>query len=190
LGGCNVVDKLDPQSPTVPPPAPEGLNSALTRNIEALRAQRQAEQRASSLPDRIANLVTGFAGSLPFVYVHLAILGLWVAINLGAAPGVPRFDETFVILATAASVEAIFLSTFVLISQNRAAEMADRRDELDLQINLLTEHEVTRLIDITTQIAAHLGVSLSNGEELAELRRDVAPEAVLSSLNEEQRDRR
>ena len=188
--GDEVIGEPGRRSPTVPPPTPEGLNSALTRNIEALRAQRRAEQRASSLPDRIADVVTGFAGSLPFVYVHLAILGLWVAINLGAIPAVPPFDKTFVILATAASVEAIFLSTFVLISQNRASDLADRRAELDLQINLLAEHEITRLIDITTNIATHLGVSLPNGDELAELRRDVAPEAVLSSLDEEARDRR
>jgi uncharacterized membrane protein len=89
-----------------------------------------------------------------------------------------------VILATAASVEAIFLSTFVLISQNRSAAAADRRADLDLQINLLAEHEITRLISLTSQIAEKLGVSEVDRVELAELERDVAPEAVLDSLED------
>jgi uncharacterized membrane protein len=103
-------------------------------------------------------------------------------------PGVEPFDRTFVILATAASVEAIFLSTFVLISQNRASHAADRRAALDLQINLLTEHEVTRLIALTTAIADKLGVHEAQAPDLAELKRDVAPEAVLDTLEQQSKD--
>jgi uncharacterized membrane protein len=121
---------------------------------------------------------------MTFVYVHLLILLAWIGANVGLIPGAPRFDRTFVILATAASVEAIFLSTFVLISQNRAAAAADRRADLDLQINLLTEHEVTRLINLTAAIADKLGVEASKDPHLEELQRDVAPEAVLDTLEE------
>jgi uncharacterized membrane protein len=81
----------------------------------------------------------------------------------------------------AASVEAIFLSTFVLISQNRIADAERQRAELDLQINLLAEHEVTRLIDLTTRIAERLDIP-ANDAELQELRRDVAPEVVLERI--------
>ena len=126
-----------------PPPEETGLNSALERNIGALRAHRRREDATARFDDRVSDAITGFAGSLAFVYVHVALVSVWTAVNLGLVPGVVRFDPTFVILATVASVEAIFLSTFVLISQNRAAERANRRDELDLHINLLTEHEVT-----------------------------------------------
>ena len=77
------------------------------------------------------------------------------------------------ILATVASVEAIFLSTFVLISQNRAGDAANRRADLDLQINLLAEHEVTRLISLTSRIAAHLGIREANDPTLEELERHV-----------------
>ena len=171
-------------SPTVPPPEPKGLNSALARNIAALQARRRQEEKEASVGDKISGAVTAFTGSLVFVFVHLAILATWVSVNVGLVPGAPRFDQTFVILATAASVEAIFLSTFVLISQNRAAAAADRRADLDLQINLLSEHEVTRLISLTSAIAAHLGVKDVPVEELAELQRDVAPEAVLDTLEE------
>ena len=173
-----------PHSPTVPPTQPEGLNSALARNIEALRKRNQREAEDASLQDKLAAAVTAFTGSMVFVYVHLFILIAWISVNAGFVSGAPPFDRTFVILATTASVEAIFLSTFVLISQNRAAEAADRRANLDLQINLLTEHEVTRLITLTAAIADKLGVGEGKDPDLRELERDVAPEAVLDNLEE------
>jgi uncharacterized membrane protein len=156
----------------------------LARNIEALRARSLREEEEAALQDKVASAVTAFTGSMTFVYVHIAIVAAWVGVNSGLVPGAPRFDPTFVILATAASVEAIFLSTFVLISQNRAAKAADRRADLDLQINLLTEHEVTRLITLTAAIADKLGVPATSDPLLQELQRDVAPEAVLDTLEQ------
>ncbi len=169
-------------SPTVTPPQPNGLNSALARNIAALQGRARAEQARSSAQDKLALAVTAFTGSMSFVYVHLVIVVAWIATNIGVIPGAPQFDKSFVILATAASVEAIFLSTFVLISQNRASAAADKRSDLDLQINLLAEHEITRLIQLTSAIADHLGLAGAKDEELAELERDVAPETVLDTL--------
>jgi uncharacterized membrane protein len=173
-------------SPSTPAAQPPGFTSVLERNINALRRKRQEEDRKASLQDRIAQAITRFTGSMAFVYVHLALVAGWVAINLGIVPGVPTFDPTFVILATFASVEAIFLSTFVLISQNRAAAEADRRSELDLQTNLLSEHEITRILTLTRAIAEHLGISEANDPSLEELERHVAPEKVLDRLTEEE----
>ena len=181
------MTQTTPSSPTVPPPQPGGLNPALTRNIHALRERHRRDEEKASVQEKLAGKVTAFTGSMTFVYVHLVILAAWVGANAGLIPGAPRFDPTFVILATAASVEAIFLSTFVLISQNRAAKAADRRADLDLQINLLTEHEVTRLISLTSAIADKLGVDQSKDPALRELERDVAPEAVLDSLEAAER---
>ncbi|MGI3901582.1 MAG: DUF1003 domain-containing protein, partial [Janthinobacterium lividum] len=89
----------------------------MTRNIGALEARRHAEADARSWGGRFADLVTGFAGSMLFVVLHAAVYGAWIVVNLGLIPGLPEFDKSFVILATEASVEGIFLSTFVLISQ-------------------------------------------------------------------------
>ena len=161
---------------------PGSFASVLERNIHVLREKRQAEERKASLQDRVAELITRFSGSMVFVYVHLVLVGGWVAVNLGFVPGIPRFDESFVILATWASVEAIFLSTFVLISQNRAAAEADRRAELDLQTNLLSEHEITRLLSLTIAIAEHLGIEEAKEPSLRELERHGAPEKVLDSI--------
>ena len=118
---------------------------------------------------------------MPFVYLHLLMVGLWIVINLGWLP-LPRFDPSFVILAMVASVEAIFLSTFVLISQNRMQALADKRADLDLQISLLAEHEVTRLIWLVTAMARRMGIAESHDPELSELARDVAPERVLDQM--------
>jgi uncharacterized membrane protein len=118
---------------------------------------------------------------MTFVALHLGLFGFWIVANLGWIPGVPRWDESFVVLAMIASVEAIFLSTFVLISQNRMMAAADQRADLDLQIGLLTEHEVTNLVRMVRQIAQQVGVEVPQ-EEVAELERNVAPEAVLDAL--------
>jgi uncharacterized membrane protein len=166
-------------SPTAPPS--DGLASALTRNIDVLsKRKRQGEQRASG-EDRVATAITGFAGSMMFVYVHAVLIGGWVLVNLGLTP-IHRFDPSFVVLATVASVEAIFLSTFILISQNRASAAADRRADLDLQISLLAEHEVTHLIKLVSSIAERLGIDDAQSPELQELKRTVAPEAVLDRI--------
>ena len=170
-------------TPTVPPPGPETLSSSLKRNIEALAERRKQEAANATRQERLAEAVTAFTGSMMFVYIHLAAYAAWILVNLGMVPGLPKFDASFVILATEASVEAIFLSTFVLISQNRTAASSDKRADLDLHISLLTEHELTKLTEVVTAIAAKLEVPLSDRVELDEIQRDVAPEAVLDELD-------
>ena len=166
----------------MPPPEPESLNSALSRNIEALQERRRSEAASAPVQDKIAEAVTRFTGSLTFVYVHLVLYGFWIVANLGWIPGVPLWDETFVVLAMVASVEAIFLSTFVLITQNRMAAAAEKRAELDLQISLLAEHEITKLVAMVDAIADHLGIRHGAEGDVEELKRNVAPEAVLDAI--------
>src|SRR3954468_16294021 len=161
----------------VEPPEP-GLAPAMARNIAALLDRSRQAERARPRSERFADRITGFTGSMRFVVLHLAIFGTWLLINLGATP-ITEFDSSFVGLATVASVEAIFLSTFVLISQNRMQAQADARADLDLHVSLLAEHEVTRLISLVTAIADRLGIEEADDPELAELAQDVAPERVL-----------
>ena len=169
--------------PTVPPPQPATLSSSLRRNIEALSARRRQETAASTLQEKLAAAITDFTGSMLFVYIHLVIYGAWVLVNTGLVPGIRAFDPSFNILASEASVEAIFLSTFVLIRQNRTAAAADKRADLDLHINLLTEHELTKMATVVAAIAEKLGVRGADGEEFREIERDVAPETVLDVLD-------
>jgi uncharacterized membrane protein len=172
---------MPPESLTTPAQAP--LASVLERNIQGLVRRRKAENEAKSPADRIADRVTRFAGSMAFVYIHLAVFTAWIVVNMPWVPG-PKFDPTLVTLAMWASVEAIFLSTFVLISQNRSAELADKRNELNLQISLLAEHEITRLVELVSAMAQQLKIQQAHNPELEELKRDVAPEKVLDSIEQ------
>lgn len=165
--------------------AAPGLTPALARNIESIMGRRRENQQAASVQERAVIAISRFAGSMNFVYLHLLVYGAWIGANIGWFPGVPRWDPSLVMLAMAASVEAIFLSTFVLINQNRMAAEDDIRADLDLQVNLLNEHETTRLIAITEAIARTLGASVEGVEGLAELKKDVAPETVLDRIEEE-----
>jgi uncharacterized membrane protein len=171
---------MSPSGPTVPPPQPDSLNTALYRNIDTIKRHLDAQAREAGLHQRMAERISAFVGSFTFVYIHLAIFGFWIVANLGWLPAVPRWDPHFVVLAMAASVEAIFLSTFVLITQNRMAEMQGRQAALDLQVSLLAEHEITRLIRQTSAIADRLGLHF--GDDVEELKRDIAPEAVLDAI--------
>jgi uncharacterized membrane protein len=164
-----------------------GLAQVVDRNIRALLVQRREEEGSRNRQEQIADAITRFTGSMRFVYIHLLLFGGWIIINLGGIPGLPKFDPSFVVLAMVASVEAIFLSTFVLISQNRMAVLADRRADLDLQISLLAEHEITRLITLVTAMAGQMGVEAAHDPELAELAQDVAPEKVMEKMEAHER---
>jgi uncharacterized membrane protein len=163
---------------------PGGMARVVERNITALIERRKDLDRRKGWQERLADRITRFTGSMTFVYLHLVIYGLWITVNLGWIPGVPRFDPTFVLLAMEASVEAIFLSTFVLISQNRMQANADKRADLDLQISLLSEHEITRLVQLVSAMAARMGIREGEAAELHELKQDVAPETVLDRIEE------
>jgi uncharacterized membrane protein len=160
------------------------MNEVLARNIQTLLEKRRSEERKASLEQKLADAITRFSGSMPFVYFHGVFFGCWILLNLGWV-GLRPFDPSFVVLAMIASVEAIFLSTFILISQNRMSAIAEKRADLDLHISLLAEHEITRILQLVSQVAKHVGIGEGNMPELAELKRDVAPEKVLDRIEEE-----
>jgi uncharacterized membrane protein len=176
------ADRGGGTGPIYPPPQPSGLSPVLERNIRALQRRRERDEKGATAEERIAEAITRFTGSMRFVYLHLAFFGFWIVANLGWLPGVPSWDPSFVVLAMMASVEAIFLSTFVLISQNRMAAAADKRADLDLQVSLLAEHEITRLVTLVSGIAARMGVRTEADADLDEITQDVAPEAVLDEI--------
>jgi uncharacterized membrane protein len=163
-------------------PTPPGLTSVMDRNITRMQERRAQEERQATLSERMSDAITSFAGSMTFVIIHALAYGIWIAVNVGVVPGLKPFDPSFVMLAMEASVEAIFLSTFVLISQNRMMSAAAKQSDLDLQINLLAEHELTRLVSLVDAMARKMGVDVADETELAEIKQDVSPEAVLDGL--------
>lgn len=166
----------------------DSLNSSLRRNIDALRQRRAEEEATASREERVARTITRFSGSMRFVYLHVALYGGWIAANLGWMPGIRPWDPTFVVLAMIASVEAIFLSTFILITQNRMALAADRRAELDLQVSLLAEAEITKLVQLVSEIAERMEVPAARAQEIEEMKQLVHPEAVLDAIEEAEVD--
>ena len=163
------------------PPAP-GLNWVLERNIESLMERRREEAAAATRHERFVTAITRFTGSMLFIYVHLAIFGFWIIANVWGLPGIRQFDPSLAYLAVAASLEAIFLATFVLITQNRMSAAADRRADLHVQMTLLVEHELTRLMALVSEVAQKLGVTTSVDSEVEELKQDVTADAVLDKL--------
>jgi uncharacterized membrane protein len=178
----NAARSINQAAPIVPPPESRGLAPVLHRNIQALSARRRQEEAEATREERIAQAITNFTGSMAFVYLHVALFGFWIVANLKWIPGIPAWDESFVVLAMIASVEAIFLSTFVLISQNRMAAVADKRADLNLQIDLLSEHEITKLVTLVSEMAKQMGVKTGVDHQVDELKHDVAPEAVLDKI--------
>jgi uncharacterized membrane protein len=164
--------------------ATESTSSAVKRNIEAIARLDEESERKRGVADRIADAVANFTGSLRFVLLHLAVFGLWILINLGYVAPLPVFDRyPFLLLSLIVSLEAIFLSTFVLMKQNRMSRRADQRANLDLQINLLAEREMTLVLQMLTRISTRLGIRLET-DEIEELSEETAVEALASELEE------
>ncbi len=131
----------------------------VTANIRSVAQMQAALESHRTLVDRVADLIGGFSGSMTFVFLHVLWFLAWFLINTGVIPGIPRFDPyPFILLAMVVSVEGVLLSTFVLMKQNRMQQRIDIRDNLDLQINLLSEKEVTKTLQLLRAIADKLEV--------------------------------
>jgi len=163
------------------------LNSIVERNIRRLQELRDELDVGKGLKDRLAEQITRWSGSMTFLLMHVVWFAAWIAINEGLTP-LRVFDGGFTLLTMIVSLEAIFLTTFVLITQNRQAEVDSERNELDLQIDLLAEYELTRVLTLVDAIADHLGLTVGVDPEMDELKRDVAPEAVVKELQQRKLD--
>jgi uncharacterized membrane protein len=171
-----------PRRQTGPHSDNPALAHIIERHIETMAEVRAAEQARATLQDRLADSLTRFSGNMWFVYVHVAWFGWWIAQNEGWV-GHRVFDPfPFGLLTLIVSLEAIFLATFVLISQNRAAVVADMRADLDLQIDLLAEYEVTQLLKLLRGVGEKLGVEECSTQELQDLSRPVVLGEIIKEL--------
>jgi uncharacterized membrane protein len=172
----NPKENLDPEKDN---PA---LSKVIERNIRTIIHLRTKAARERSLQGRIADVITSFSGRMIFAYVHIVWFGIWILLNTGKF-GLHAFDPfPYGLLTMIVSLEAIFLSTFVLISQNRMGEETERRADLDLHIGLLTEHELTRVLQMLDAIQDKLGIVDHENSELADLEMETKPEDVLAEI--------
>ena len=127
------------------------------RNVRLIQRLESAEQRRRGVLDRVADRISAFAGSSSFLVIHVVWFGAWMAYN--SWPGVSAFDPfPYTFLTLVVSLEAIFLSTFILIAQTRSARISEHRNQLDLQINLLAEQESTKVLMLLESIAKKIGI--------------------------------
>jgi uncharacterized membrane protein len=153
----------------------------IERNVNALRQRKEEDRKSRTLSQKLVEAITSFAGSMLSIYIHCIFFGLWICWNAGWV-ALPPFDPSFIILATFAAVEAIFLTTFVLIGQKHLNAQADKWAELDLQISLLTEHEVTRMLTMVTAMAKKMAIEVAEDKEIEALTQDIHPEKVLDTM--------
>jgi uncharacterized membrane protein len=158
------------------------LSKVIERNIRTIIQLRLKASGERSSQDRTADAITSFSGSMAFVYLHLAWFSIWVLLNTGRF-GVHPFDPfPYGLLTMVVSLEAIFLSTLVLITQNRQSDEGEHRADLDLHIGLLAEHELTRVLQMLDAIQDKLGVENHVASELADLEMETKPEDVLAEI--------
>lgn len=144
----------------------ESLDHETRRNVLKV-AEIEENQRANrTTGERIAELIARFCGSMVFVYVHVVWFSGWIIVNsLSNGMDFDPFPYTFLTLVV--SLEAIFLSTFILISQNQETKLAERRNHLDLQINMLSEQENTKMLELLQRIAIKVGIPNEDAETAA-----------------------
>lgn len=150
-------------------------------NIAAMRRLEQLAQAHRSFADRVATFVARFCGHVGFVWLHVAWFATWVLWN--SLPGPPHFDPyPFTFLVLCVSLEAIFLSSFILISQNYEMRVSERRNQLDLQINLLAEQESTKVLQLLERIARQVGAIGEADAEVAALEQATRPDTLARQI--------
>jgi uncharacterized membrane protein len=139
---------------------------------QIFRALEAKSLRSRSAATRLADFLTGMTSTPTFLFLNMLFFVVWIGLNVNIVPGFRPFDPfPFGLLTMAVSLEAIFLSIFVLVSQNRAAQIATIRDELNLRINLIAEREVTKILHLLVYM--NKGKKIVNDEELERMLQDV-----------------
>ncbi len=157
------------------------LSNVIERNIRTILHLRNKALEERHLQDRLADSITTFTGRMAFAFVHIIWFATWIVLNSGLF-GTPFDPFPYGLLTMIVSLEAIFLSTFILISENRQDKENDRRADLALHIGLLNEHEVTRVLQMLDAIQDKLGIIDHENSELADLEMETKPEDVLAEI--------
>lgn len=179
-------------SPLPFPTAPGDKMPGVTqRNIEAIAQLEQEFSRQRTLVDRVSDRITGFVGSVQFVLAHGCVILAWVLFNSLLPRGAAFDPYPFNFLNLTLAIEAVLLSTFVLMSQNRQNHQADRWAHLDLQVSLLAEQEATKMLQMLGQICDHLGMKqVSRDKELREMVQTTHVEVLVEELDQAREDAR
>jgi uncharacterized membrane protein len=156
--------------------------STTSHNIKKIADLEKNALASRSVSARIGDSIATQAGKMWFIFLHAVWFGAWIWFN---ARGKSGFDPApFPLLNSILSLEAIFLSLFILMSQNRSASQADQRNHLELQINLLAEEENTKMLEMLQALCAYHKLNISNDPEVKAMTKKTEIHEVLSELND------
>ena len=185
----NRSSRTSAASPDGGAPKKQSADQLTERNVELIRQLEDAAKQERTKSDLVAEVIANFCGSMTFVWVHVAWFGGWIILNL--IPGMKHIDPfPFTFLTLVVSLEAIFLSTFILISQNHDGKINERRNHLDLQINLLSEQENTRMLHLLRAIAEKLECEIPNDSDLDILSEETNPEKVVAQIEQHENNKK
>jgi uncharacterized membrane protein len=155
-------------------------------HIDSIVKQEEEALGRRSVTERLADGVGIFAGSVPFVLLHLVLLIVWLLVNCGKIPGARPFDPyPFQLLGVLVAVEAVILSSFILMRQNRMMRRGERRDHLNLQVDLLAEKEITSLLQMVRAICGQMGLqNIAADKDIRELSQNTSIESLTQSLEQ------
>ena len=145
---------------------PEKTIREVHANIETVARLEQEFLEQRTTTDRVGDAITGFAGTMKFVILHIIVLTGWFIVNSGVVSFIQPFDPfPYVLMTMMVSLEGVLLATFILMKQNRMSRRADQRDHLNLQIDLLAEKEITKILQLQRQLCQHFGIAAANDAE-------------------------
>jgi len=156
----------------------------IQEHVDLIAKHEQEFLAQRTRAERMTDAVAGFVGSVPFVVAHLCVFAVWLALNLW--PGIHHYDpKPFNLLACIVGMEAILVASFILMRQSRLGRRSDERDHLMLQILLLTEKEVTTVLDVNRQIARQVGLEkLANNPDVKEMSQHTSIEDVAQTIKD------
>jgi len=159
---------------------------SVQNNINEIIKLEEAALQHRTFADRISDIIANFVGSIPFVLIHVLWFVVWTIVNVGIVGFSWKFDPyPFALLCMLVSLEGVLLSTFVLIKQNRMSQRADQRAHLDLQVNLLAEKEITKVLQMQRLICRRLGIAEADSDpETVELSQVTAIDNLAHELEE------
>jgi uncharacterized membrane protein len=155
------------------------------RNISIISSLEQEALARRTLGERLGDAIAQAAGTTWFIGLHFLWFVCWIGVNCRVIPFVRAFDPyPFQFLTFVTSLEAIFLSLFILMSQNRAGRQAEVREHLNLQVDLLAEQESTKMLGMLQSLCRHHGLAEAHDEELRDLKNQTQPENLMRELKE------
>lgn len=179
----------DETSPSSPPPRSDGSaerrvrrSTGINNAFRAIKAQHASNRSPMEV---LADRMIGFASSTPFLVIHAFAFIAWIFWNLPIS-GLPKFDPyPYGMLTTIVSLEAIFLSIFVLMTQSRESKIGELREELTLQVNLRMEEEITKTLHLVAGLYSRLGLQLADDPELKAMLEPLDPKKMETDLSEQ-----